>query len=265
VCAPPNGSGATTGRCLRLARPSVRGVETVEHRGYRLEQRIIIFLNRPGAGHDAGKSGPFRSRDSANIQMVHQRTEAGEARIVVQSEAGQKHFERDLGINMGEFRAVKIESDRPLGTVERALQPHESRIRINEALNEPGGPASGAEIDWSRVDQAIAKAMETCGDSDDLFVDSKRHRVYVVCGEGSIDVFAYEAAGYRALGRVATSAGTRTALFVPELDRLYLAVRATITKPASIWSTVLPRDRWTNRMRKTAMPFWVLALAVAGQ
>jgi hypothetical protein len=34
---------------------------------------------------------------------------------------------------------------------------------------------------------------------------------------------------------VPTVAGARTALFVPELDRLFLAVRANGGEPAAIW------------------------------
>ncbi|MGH8140415.1 MAG: YncE family protein [Steroidobacteraceae bacterium] len=79
------------------------------------------------------------------------------------------------------------------------------------------------------------QALETCGDSDDLFVDSKRHRVYVTCGEGAIDVFSREGNLYQHVGQFATSSGARTSLFVPERDRLYLAVRTTSSAPASIW------------------------------
>lgn len=32
--------------------------------------------------------------------------------------------------------------------------------------------------------------LETCRDADDVFVDARRHRVYVSCGEGLIDVIA---------------------------------------------------------------------------
>jgi len=79
------------------------------------------------------------------------------------------------------------------------------------------------------------QVLDTCGDSDDLFVDAKRHRVYVTCGEGVIDVFSRNASGYRHSGKLTTSAGARTSLFVPELDRLYLAARATSSAPAAIW------------------------------
>jgi DNA-binding beta-propeller fold protein YncE len=87
-----------------------------------------------------------------------------------------------------------------------------------------------------RKDGQRTQALETCGDSDDLFVDSKRHRVYVTCGEGFIDVFSRDAKGYQHIGRLATSSGARTSLFVPELDRLYLAVRAPLfSAQAFVW------------------------------
>jgi hypothetical protein len=42
-------------------------------------------------------------------------------------------------------------------------------------------------------------------------------------------------AGYGRLARVPTVSGARTSLFVPELDRLFLAVRARSDDPAAIW------------------------------
>lgn len=79
------------------------------------------------------------------------------------------------------------------------------------------------------------QALETCGDSDDVFVDVRRHQVYVTCGEGAIDVFSSAAGTYHHRERLATSPGARTSLFVPELDRLYLAVRAGSSAPASVF------------------------------
>jgi len=78
-------------------------------------------------------------------------------------------------------------------------------------------------------------SLETCRDADDLFVDARRRRVYVSCGEGVIDVFARSTSGYERIGRIPTVAGARTSLFVPANDRLYLGVRASGTEPAAIW------------------------------
>jgi len=74
----------------------------------------------------------------------------------------------------------------------------------------------------------------TCRDVDDVFFDAKRHRVYVTCGEGAIDVFD-AAANYAPMARIATRSGARTSLFIAPLDRLALAVRASKTEPAAVW------------------------------
>lgn len=72
-------------------------------------------------------------------------------------------------------------------------------------------------------------------DTDDIFVDSARQRVYVICGEGRIDVFRRDsAAGYVLTGSVRTSARARTGLFVPEDGRLYVAAPAMHATPARV-------------------------------
>jgi DNA-binding beta-propeller fold protein YncE len=85
-------------------------------------------------------------------------------------------------------------------------------------------------------DGAQVETADTCGDSDDLFVDPKRDRVYVSCGAGFIDVFETGGAHYNRTAHIATIAGARTSLLVPELDRLYLAVRTSSAAEAAIWA-----------------------------
>jgi len=87
----------------------------------------------------------------------------------------------------------------------------------------------------SSTDGAVVADLDTCGDADDVFVDAKRHRVYVSCGAGLVDVFEERAGGYTRLGHAGTAPGARTSLFVPELDRLFVAARAAGSEPAAIW------------------------------
>lgn len=87
----------------------------------------------------------------------------------------------------------------------------------------------------SNPDARVLAKVETCGDADDVFVDAKRHRVYVSCGEGVVDVLDQTDTGYTSLARVPTVSGARTSLFVPGLDRLFVAVRARSGEPAAIW------------------------------
>jgi len=86
---------------------------------------------------------------------------------------------------------------------------------------------------FAMQDGAQVAVMESCGDADDLFLDAKRHRIYVSCGEGAIDVV--DAQAYRRVTRIPTVAGARTSFFAPELDRFMLAVRAAAKEPAAIW------------------------------
>jgi DNA-binding beta-propeller fold protein YncE len=79
------------------------------------------------------------------------------------------------------------------------------------------------------------KGAETCGDADDVFVDAARKRVYVVCGEGAVDVFERTQDGYARAARIRTAAGARTGLFVPATGRLYVAVRAGSGEAAALW------------------------------
>ena len=67
-------------------------------------------------------------------------------------------------------------------------------------------------------------AVPCVGDTDDLFHDARRDRVYVVGGEGAVDVIdASPSAHYTRLARIGTRAGARTGLWSNELDRLFVA------------------------------------------
>ena len=71
----------------------------------------------------------------------------------------------------------------------------------------------------------VVTDLEISGDTDDLFFDAKRQRLYVSCGEGFIDVIQRrDADRYERTARIVTRAGARTCFFSQELDRLFLAV-----------------------------------------
>jgi YVTN family beta-propeller protein len=73
-----------------------------------------------------------------------------------------------------------------------------------------------------------------CGDADDIFVDRKRHRVYVSCGDGVIDVLSQKDSGYERIALIGSASGARTSLLVPEMDRLFVGVRATLSQTAAV-------------------------------
>ena len=85
------------------------------------------------------------------------------------------------------------------------------------------------------ADGAAVARIPVCSDSDDVFVDARRQRAYVSCGEGFVDVIDLQAKPASRIAHIPTASGARTALFIPDLDRLAIAVPARGTTPAAIW------------------------------
>jgi DNA-binding beta-propeller fold protein YncE len=137
-------------------------------------------------------------------------------------------FDRATGIQKAMWRT------REGGNFPMALDNARGRLLI--VSRNPSKLIVLSQEDGSRItDEA------TCGDADDVFVDAKRGRVYVSCGDGFIDVFAAQGSGYTRVARVETVSGARTAFFVPDLDLLLLGVRASGGEAAAIWAyRVLP-------------------------
>jgi DNA-binding beta-propeller fold protein YncE len=73
---------------------------------------------------------------------------------------------------------------------------------------------------------AVRQKIPTCDDADDVFFDLRRERIYISCGGGELAILERSNADWHSLGSIKTSSGARTSLFVPELDRLFLAERA---------------------------------------
>jgi DNA-binding beta-propeller fold protein YncE len=71
----------------------------------------------------------------------------------------------------------------------------------------------------------IVAKVDISGDADEVFYDSKRHRVYAVCGAGKVDIIEQaEPNQYKRSAQIDTVVGARTGLFVPERDTLFVAV-----------------------------------------
>lgn len=133
---------------------------------------------------------------------------------VVDVEAQRQTGSLDLGDARSNF-PMAIDGD-----AHRLIVIARSPARLLAFATADGKPMAGAE---------------TCGDADDIFVDAARKRVYVVCGEGAVDVFDRSNDGYAHAARIRTAGGARTGLFVPASGRLYVAVRAGSGEPAALW------------------------------
>jgi hypothetical protein len=71
----------------------------------------------------------------------------------------------------------------------------------------------------------VGQRLPVCGDADHVFFDASRARIYVSRGAGEL-VVLHRNPSWQALERVRTAPGARTSMFVPQLDRLFIAKRA---------------------------------------
>ena len=84
-------------------------------------------------------------------------------------------------------------------------------------------PARMLVIDTETRKQTAS--VEIVGDTDDLFYDAPASRVYVIGGQGFVDVFAQKDADhYDRTAHFATAPGARTGLFVPDWGSLFVAI-----------------------------------------
>jgi DNA-binding beta-propeller fold protein YncE len=143
---------------------------------------------------------------------------------------------------------VNVPDARQIAVVDRAAARQvarwglpDARANFPMAIDETGSrlavvyrrPALLAVFDTA-TGKLVAR-LPTCGDADDVFVDAKRQRLYVSCGDGAVAVVQQDGAAYRELGRVPTVSGARTSLWVPDLDRLFVAVRASGGEAPALW------------------------------
>ena len=71
----------------------------------------------------------------------------------------------------------------------------------------------------------VISVLDIANDADDIFYDAAKKRIYISCGEGFVNVLQQQDADhYNTIVSIPTAQGARTSLFVPQLQRFYLAV-----------------------------------------
>lgn len=122
--------------------------------------------------------------------------------------------DREAGSVVARWSSLGCRSNYPMALDETAM-----RVFIGCRL-----PARLAVLD-SRSGE-LTTSVYVVGDTDDLFFDAARQRVYVIGGEGFVDVLQRRGDAIERTARVATRAGARTGLWVASNGRLYVAVPA---------------------------------------
>jgi len=180
-------------------------------------------------------SGAIGVIDSQKMEKV------GEVRLKSHPESFQlEHDGPRAFVNVpGADQVVVIDREKRSVIAEWPLHGYKANFPM--ALDESGkrvfvgcrSPARLLSMDMNSG--KITADTEISSDTDDLFFDAKRIRLYVSCGEGFIDVISCAAGEkLKRVGHIATRGGARTSCYSPEIDELYLAVPQRGGNPAEI-------------------------------
>jgi DNA-binding beta-propeller fold protein YncE len=137
---------------------------------------------------------------------------------------------RRIFVNVPNAHQVAV-IDRDKGEVVATWKPGDATANFPMAIDEANhrlfvGCRSPASLVVLNTDSgATVTSLDISGDTDEVFYDPKRHRLYAICGEGYVDVIDQETADrYKRIVKIPTAVGARTGLFNPERDDLFVAV-----------------------------------------
>ena len=190
-------------------------------------------------GYGDEKTGAIAMVDAATNQRLDNEFKLGAHPESFQLSASGPN----IYVNLPDLKQVAV-INRKTHTIARWPQTFQSNFPM--ALDEPGHrlfvatrvPPRLAVLDTDSGRQVAA--LPTVQDSDDLYYDLARKRVYVCGGEGYISVFQQEDADhYKLLAKIHTAIGARTAGYFGKgrkgFDRFYLAVPARAGRGAEVW------------------------------
>ena len=139
-------------------------------------------------------------------------------------------------VNVPAARHIAV-VDRDKAEVTATWKVADARAHYPMALDEEGkrlfvgARAPALLLVYDTASGEMRAKVPSCGDTDDVFFDAERRRVYVVCGEGKVEVLS---PGLSREAAINTSRGARTGLFVPEFGRLYVVAPASGGAPPRI-------------------------------
>ncbi|WP_301922302.1 YncE family protein [Ferruginibacter sp.] len=81
----------------------------------------------------------------------------------------------------------------------------------------------------------LVTAIDTDSDVDDIFYSQKNGNIYLSCGGGYIDIFKQETTNtYTLIEKIPSRSGARTALFIPQSNRLIVASPKSFSSGAAL-------------------------------
>lgn len=224
---------ASDAKVVAVANGEGEGLQLLDAETYRPRQLIRLGADSDNVRYDAPAKrlyagfgdGALAAIDTATARVL------GEARLAGHPESFQlERSGRRIFVNVPTAAQIAV-VDRTTMKVVTTWPVTSARANFPMALDEAGHrlfigcrrPAKALVIDTATGRELAS--LDIVGDTDDLFYDGVRRRLYVSGGEGYIDVFQdREVNRFTRIAHIPTAAGARTSLFVAELGRFFLAV-----------------------------------------
>jgi DNA-binding beta-propeller fold protein YncE len=208
-------------------------VRILDAQALKLIRRVELGNDADNIRRDAATGRVFVGYGGGGIAAFDQDgNKVADIRLDAHPESFQ--LEKDgkrMFVNLPRSHKVAV-VDRSASSVMTSWTPDDAQSNFPMALDEADGrlfvvcrnPAVLLVLDTASG-KVVAK-LPTVGDSDDVFYDAARKRVYASGGEGAVAVYQQtDRDHYSKVADVPTVKGARTSLFVPELGRLFVAVR----------------------------------------
>jgi DNA-binding beta-propeller fold protein YncE len=143
-------------------------------------------------------------------------------------------------VNVPSARSVMVVDRSKLEVVDR-WETRQVSSNFPMALDEKGGRLFvGARspptlLVYDTTSGNVVARFPIGKDTDDVFFDAERKRIYVICGDGEVNVFQQVTPDRYVIDEsIETAPRARTGLFVPEEGRLYVAAPGSGVAPARI-------------------------------
>jgi len=218
---------------IAIANGQGEGLQMISGEGYRSGAMIRLGDDADNVRYDASAKrvyvgfggGALAAVDPAAAKVV------GEAKLLGHPESFQ--LERGgsrVFVNVPSANQIVV-VDRSSMKVAAAWPVTSAAANFPMALDEANHrvfvgcrrPAKALVFDTTSGKQTAS--FEIVGDTDDLFYDAARKRLYVTGGDGYLDVVQDEGGNtFARLAHMPTAPGARTSLFVADQGRMYLAV-----------------------------------------
>src|SRR5580765_389462 len=226
-----------------VANGSANSVDILDGASFARIKRIAGLDDADNVRYDAGARKVYVGYGKGALRALDPATgdSAGDIRLAGHPESFQLEARGTrIFVNVPDARHIAV-VDRLKRSVVATWDVPGAQSNFPMAIDESGkrlfvGARRPAMLLVYDIDSGKVVAKQPIGeDTDDIFFDPERKRLYIICGQGRIDIVRQEDPDrYSLQGAVRSAPRARTGLFVPGEGRLYVAAPAVGTSPAKV-------------------------------